>query len=203
MNTIETKFGVGEVVYVASTVTTRKRHACPDCKGSGVWKAISPAGKEYEFACPRCNAAYMSNREASLDYTEFAGNVTRRTIGSIRTDSYDDRPNSYMCVETGVGSGSIYYETDLFHTEAEAQAHADQQAAEQNVSVPWVGELYASTLKLSDYEIKDAAAKAAEDRATATVRAVGYLIEDIETCADMDQVRAEIEKYRAKDGAAA
>lgn len=202
MNRVDTKFGIGEVVYHASTVTIRKQHACPDCLGSKVWKGVSPAGKEYEFACPRCASGYQSNRDCSLDYSEFEGTTRRLTIGSIRTDSNADRPVSYMCHETGVGSGSVYYEEDLYRTDDEAKAAAALKASEQNVEVPWVAELYNATLKLSDYEIKDAAAKAAEDRAIKSVRAHAYLIEDIEGCTDYDQVRALIEAFRSKAEAA-
>ena len=34
----------------------------------------------------------------------------------------------YMCIETGIGSGTLYYVQDLFLTEQEAQAELTKQA---------------------------------------------------------------------------
>lgn len=129
MAVIETKFSVGDTVWHASTATEKKQHPCPDCLDSREWKAISPAGDEFNFRCPRCSANYVARDELSLAYTASVPAVRKLTIGSVRYDSHDTwgegkSPASYMCEETGVGGGSVYNEDRLFATEAEAQVAA-------------------------------------------------------------------------------
>src|SRR5690606_21980316 len=68
MATIETKYGIGDVVWHASTVSETKTRDCPDCKGERKWSVTSPAGGEYSIACPRCAASFMSDRDLSLKY---------------------------------------------------------------------------------------------------------------------------------------
>ena len=110
MAELKTKFSIGDAVYHASTTTTKKQHPCPDCLGSRKWSATSPAGGSYQFGCPRCGGGYRSEDALSLDYTQFVPIVRKLTIGSVRVDTSDNRPVSYMCRETGVGSGSVYAE---------------------------------------------------------------------------------------------
>ena len=42
---------------------------------------------------------------------------------------------SYMCEETGIGSGALWRERDLFLTPAEAQVAADAKAADIQVDI--------------------------------------------------------------------
>lgn len=185
MATITTKYSVGDVVYHASTVQTRKQHPCPDCNGTRKWKAQSPAGGEFEFACPRCSASYQSDRDLSLDYTAYAPIAGKLTIGSIQVNtapgSYD-HGNRYMCIETGVGSGSIYDEARLFETEDAALKAARVMADEQNAKTEWIITLYNRTLSLSDYQIESVKVKAAEEaksRAHSMIWNIGYLFGEI------------------------
>jgi len=64
----------------------------------------------------------------------FGSTVRKLTIGSVLIDTHEDRgPVSYMCRETGIGSGSIYYESKLFASKADADAHASAEAASKTV----------------------------------------------------------------------
>lgn len=67
------------------------------------------------------------------------------TIGSVRFDSHDSgadsEPASYMCRETGVDSGSIWYESQLRATREEAEIDAvasiaisEKQVADSNAA---------------------------------------------------------------------
>jgi len=196
MASIETKFAIGDVVYHASTHLTTKQHPCPDCKGERKWKAISPAGAEYEFACPRCAATFQSNSDLSLRYQAFAPAVSRLTIGSIRVDTADERGHSYMCVETGVGSGSIYYENDMFLTHEEAMTVATLKAAEQDKGIEWVAKLYDKTLSLSDYELNSAEREATKAAHTEKMIAIRNFFDDLEWSDDADAMRDAINKFR-------
>lgn len=205
MATLTTKYAVGDVVWRAATTTVRKRHDCPDCLGSGKWSAKSPAGGEFEFSCPRCSASYQSDRDLSLAYTAHAPLVQRLTIGSIRVNTHPgshDSGNSYMCVETGVGSGSVYNESDLFETEAEALVAADAMARLADTSNEWVVALYNKTLSLSDYEIDSAKLKlanAAASNARSALWNIGYLFDQIEEAADKEAIAELVRWYRDYD----
>ena len=193
MAVIETKFAIGDVVYLATCNQSKKSMPCPDCLGSHKWKAVTPAGAEHEFSCPRCAASYQSNRDLSLDYVEFTPSFQRLTIGSIRHDTSEQsggRKTSYMAHETGIGSGSIYYEDSLFSTEEGALAAAKIDCQVRNSETEWVVKLYDKTLSLSDYQFKDAQIEIAERKASEIGYAFRYFKEDLAECLDMDDLKA-------------
>lgn len=145
----------------------------------------------------------MSDRELSLDYASYTGAAVKRTIGSIRHDSsshFDDGPlTEYMCVETGVGSGSVYRENDLFSTEAEAQYAANIRAEKQNAETEWVVKLYNKTLKVSDYQLDAAALKLAKDmksRWASLVWNINDLFEEIDEAESKDDILELIDQYK-------
>jgi len=202
MTTIKTKYSIGDVVWHASTHTERKSHPCPDCKGSNIWTAFSPAGSEYTLACPRCSASYISDRDISLEYSSFEPTARKLTIGSIRFDSHSDTTNEYMCVETGVGSGNVYKETSLFGTEQEALEAAKIEASKQNQNIDWVVRLYDKSLSISDYQLDSAKIKnAASNRSanSALLYNLGYLFDEIIEAENKDEILVLIEDYRARD----
>ena len=187
MAIIETKFSIGDVVYYASTTTERKQHPCPDCLGTKKWKAVSPAGGEYEFACPRCRSGYRSEHGLSLDYSIFVPTAHRLTIGSVRTDSADK--TSYMCVETGVGSGNIYDEDRLFSTESEALTAAQAIANKSNNGdVPWIAQQYNKTLEVCDYQLNDGREHVEKALADRLAWQIKDLRDEISSCENMGDV---------------
>lgn len=203
---IEIKYKVGDVVYAGRTHQVTKRHSCPDCNDTKAWKAVSPAGVEYVFGCPRCCASYSARHELSLQYSEYAPVVERLTIGSVRLDTNDEKPVSYMCVETGVGSGTIHYQESLFLTEAEAREHAEANAKAQTVATEWMAERYAQVLSVCDYELSNALirkAKEVEWKACSAVEAARIereaLLDEIDCCLTMLDVKVLLERERAKD----
>lgn len=196
MGSLQTKFAIGDVVYHASIFQTTKQHPCPDCKGERKWKAISPVGSEYEFSCPRCTTSFQSNSDLSLRYQAFAPVVDKLTIGSIRVDTSDDRGNQYMCAETGVGSGSIYYERDFFSTHEEAMTVAQIKATEADKGVEWVAKLYDKTLSLSDYELTNAERKANETAHFEKMTKIRNFFEELEWSDDAGSMRDAINKFR-------
>lgn len=201
MAVIETKFSVGDVVFYASTTTETKQHPCPDCLGERKWKALSPAGDEFSFGCPRCSARYSSFDKLNLNYTAHVGYVRRLTIGSVRHDSH--KPETlYMAYETGVGSGNLYAENRLFADEGEARRCADALAATANATTEWTIERYNSTLEISDYQLASARLKEADDarhRANSMLYNLSYLFEKIEEADDKDAILEEIDWYRKYD----
>lgn len=208
MATIETKYGVGDVVFHAGTTTEAKQHPCPDCHNTRKWSALSPAGNEYTFACPRCTASYSHHNNLSLKYTASVPHVVRLTIGSVRYNSHPgsyDHGAQYMCVETGVGGGSIYSEANLFTTHDEAMAAATAKAATANATVPYIVEAYNRSLEISDYQLENALLKKAKDAASEAGQLlwnVNDLFETIKEAADKDAIAEAIDDYRTyyRDG---
>ena len=121
-------FAVGDTAFKADVIMSHRQLPCPDCGGE---KTV-PAQLQHETVqidCPRCQ--HISRRK-DLEVHEYTPSVRCLTIGSIQIDTNKDDPVAYMAVETGVGSGSIHYESTLFHDEESAQAHAQKIAQEKN-----------------------------------------------------------------------
>lgn len=157
MTVLTTKFSVGDVVYKGDLTTTEKMHDCPDCLGKKEWTVTSPAGETYTFKCPRCSLKFSINDAASLKYFEYKGYVRKLTIGSVRVDTNDMKHGiTYMCKETGVGSGSVYYEAELFSTREAAEKDADDRAKHQNSTNKQVIEKYKWSLEASQYQLNGA-----------------------------------------------
>ena len=122
------KYNIGQTVYHAHANWSAKRMPCPDCLGSAQWSVTTPAGETFQVACNTCNEGWHSSGLIN-DYNYYPS-VTAITIGSVRIDTNDENPISYMCVETGVGSGSIHDERYLFATRDEAMVCALKESTE-------------------------------------------------------------------------
>lgn len=195
MATITTKFSIGDVVFRAGTTTTKKQHPCPDCLGSRVWKATSPAGRDYSFGCPRCTAVFYADNDLRIDYTAHVPHVAQLTIGQLRTETDHSNRVQYMCRETGIGGGSIYDESSLFSTEKEALEQAEVMAALSNSSVEWIAKQYDKSLQFADYQLADAKAKLAEDRFKSISGRLSYVLDDIREAISLEEVQRVIEKF--------
>jgi hypothetical protein len=201
MATITTKYSVGDVVYHAGTTTEGRKHPCPDCNGTRHWMAKSPAGDDFSFACPRCAASYSARDELSLSYTAFTPNIQRLTIGSVRYDSHsysEGAVTEYMCHETGVGSGSIYKETDLFASEEDALRVAEIRSSHANETTEWVAKRYNRTLSLSDYQLSSAMLENAErekSKARSMLYNIGDLFATIREASDKEAILEAVEEY--------
>lgn len=187
---IKTKFSIGDTVYAAETQTTTKSHSCPDCNGSRKWKAISPAGGEYEITCPRCGTRYLSDNGLSLQYTVHVPTTRVLTIGSVQVNTHDAyAQNRYMCKETGIGSGTVHPEAGLHATKESALKHAEQLAAERNKSTEWVAKQYDASLEVCDFQLSDAKIQLADSRETARRGKVGDFLDAIDDCETMEDVK--------------
>lgn len=131
MNMIpQPRFAVGDRVWTAEAFDEPVFVECPDCKGAKTWTATSPAGEEFQFPCPRC----QTHDVWKLRHQKAVYQLRQLTIGSVRidTESHHDKI-SYMCNETGVGSGTIWSESRLASDEVGAEilgkfAVADREA---------------------------------------------------------------------------
>lgn len=201
MATLTTKFDMGQTVWHAHTATETRQHTCPDCLGTKSWHCISPAGGEFSVACPRCSASYRSDDALRLEYSVYAPRATRLTIGKITASTATgddwDAGTKYMCVETGIGGGSLYREDVLFETEEQAMAAAKEMAHATNQNPDfWVAKQYDKTVKYCDYELKDAKITAADHRRIASEVRIGMMLENLSEAESLDDVRREIERFR-------
>lgn len=205
MATITTKYSIDDKVFHATVTTERKQHPCPDCKGTKKWSATSPAGSEYTFACPRCAASYNNDRDLTLDYSASVPCVKQLTIGSVQYNSAHgshDHGARYMCRETGVGSGSVYNESDLFSTGEEAQAAAQIKADLANTETVWIVKQYNKSLKISDYQLHSAALQVAKDeksRASSMLWNLNDLFSKIDEADSKDDILEAVEDYKKYD----
>lgn len=196
MATITTKFSIGDTVYSARLTTQGKQHPCPDCLGAHKWTAKSPAGREYEFSCPRCGGGYQHDRDLSLNYSVFVPSIDRLTIGQVRAEHGScAEKTQYMCHETGIGSGTLHSEDDLFATESEAFEAATVKAKIANAETSWVVEQYNKSLMVSGYQLSDATVKVEEDRLSKIRITLNYLVDDLRGCSSIEEVQREIDKF--------
>lgn len=204
MATITTKYSIGDTVYLASTHVETKQHECPDCKGSRKWLATSPAGSEYSMPCPRCTTSYRSKGELALEYSAAVPTTRRLTIGSIKTDTANgafgnDEPVSYMCKETGVGSGNVWRESLLFETEEAAYQAAELMAQAKNEQTPWIAKQFDKSLDISDYQLENAALKNADDlrrRAQSLLWNLNDLFDMIAEAGDLEEAQEAVSDYK-------
>jgi len=124
------RYEIGQQVWVIERDRRISRWPCPDCLDTKRWAATTPAGELIPIACPRCGDQWSSMPRNIPSLTKVVATARARqlTIGSVRVDTGETRnsPVSYMCVETGVGSGQIHYEDGVYSTEGEAQEAANQ-----------------------------------------------------------------------------
>lgn len=116
MATFITKFNIGDIVYHAGITYETKNVPCKNCLGKGSWISVSPAGVKSQVTCPECQGETGANIEMIK-----VPKVEKLTIGSVRINTADKgQVITYMCEETGIGSGTVYDENSLFPSENEA-----------------------------------------------------------------------------------
>lgn len=198
--TITPKYNIGDRVYHIGTTDSKHSHPCPDCLGSQKWSAKSPAGDEFTFDCPRCASFYQPYPELSLTYWKKVPYVQTLTIGSIQYDSAADEGEQfrYMCIETGIGSGSVYYEQKLFSDKALADAAAQLEADRINSETKHSVDRYNKSLNRSSLRMESAILKEAkeiEENAREYSANVRYLVSDLRNCKTIDEMNDTIDDY--------
>lgn len=126
---LKSKYSIGDTVYQAVVLDTVEKLQCPDCLGTQEWKVILPSGETHTTNCQRCRDTW-EHELPRMAVTDWRADVRKLTIGSVRFDSYEryDKyhdPYTYMCKETGVGSGNVYRENQLYSTKEEALREAE------------------------------------------------------------------------------
>ena len=120
------KLDVGDSAFVASAGIEPHRVKCPDCLGSGEWSVTAPNGDTWKVGCNTCRHGY--EHPGTVNSWEVTPKVQSMTVGSVRVDTHADDPVQYMMRETGVGSGTIHYEKNVFTSHAKALVRAKELA---------------------------------------------------------------------------
>jgi len=137
----ESKYNFGDKPFKISLSTEKSFETCSFCGGN---KNI--IGQDLKSRmCPEC-----MGRGGKTVYLDKKWNIVAQiTIGDIKIrhrcksigqdpdsmfDNYgpqdEERKESYMCYETGIGSGSIHYVDTLWPTKEEAQTECDRRNLE-------------------------------------------------------------------------
>jgi hypothetical protein len=131
------KYKIDDTVFCASRLRQCKKVQCPDCLGHKTWSVTAPSGETWETVCGTCERGYMGSLGV-IDRWEVDDYIQQLTIGSVQIDTANTPEETvrYMCLETGVGSGSVYYEPHLHPTIEAAKAwclgEANRYADEEN-----------------------------------------------------------------------
>ncbi len=129
---IETKYNVGDTVYAGKAEWGQTHVTCPVCAGTEKW-TVTAANDSWEADCQTCywTRFHHSGPDGTVKKSTRTAMVEQLTIGSVQLDTNGDEGHKYMCVETGVGSGRVYYEKSLFATREEAQSFAESEVDRQ------------------------------------------------------------------------
>jgi hypothetical protein len=122
-----TKFDIGQVVWAVRDTPFQQIVKCAPCGNTG---AIHIGAEE--FICPKCHgkAAYAQTVGNRLYVAESSkiGKIQIEDESGRHRWSGDTAPDckiSYMIESTGVGSGQVWDEAQLFALESEAQDFCD------------------------------------------------------------------------------
>jgi hypothetical protein len=126
MEEIKARFGKGDTVFAADTSYAENWIGCPDCLGTLKWTVVFADGEAVEVECQTCKRGW-NPPSGKVNITAWKPTVNKLTVGSVRYNDTDKQPFSYMCVETGVGSGRVYHDEDLFTDVDAAQVKAQEK----------------------------------------------------------------------------
>jgi hypothetical protein len=137
----QSKFSLNNTVYAIAQRMEQKFIVCAECGGEG-WATFANGKKT---RCSKCFGDKGSHKNVAMKWIIEA----RLTIGQIRIvltnivsdgmfdnvghyeEGKTEQKVEYMAYETGIGSGRVHYEENLFATEEEAQAECDRRNAEK------------------------------------------------------------------------
>jgi hypothetical protein len=133
---IPTKFDLGQTVVVIWHSPTERRVPCAVCDGTG-WIHLH----DKRYLCPECHGHYFVREHIPARWhVANTGIVGRIQAETITHDGYPedhhltktevgDMKINYMIDTTGIGSGTLHYEPNVFATTEEAQAECDRRNA--------------------------------------------------------------------------
>lgn len=125
---LTSKYDLGQRVHKISRLHETVGTPCAVCGGTGRLALVNGGDVPctYQYKSPRCDNGKIRTELVfrwTLTESLTVGRIeVRVTAPHQYIDPERDNAVSYMCRETGVGSGPIHYERDLFATRDEALA---------------------------------------------------------------------------------
>lgn len=129
---LETKFDLDQEVWIVHQGQVTKKHhvQCEACDSTGY---VTIKDRTYE--CPKCYGR-MESDICKLQYSIYS----HGKVGKISSEHYsreyeyytDKDEITYMIDSTGVGSGSVWKESQVFDSEKSAQDYCDTMNKELN-----------------------------------------------------------------------
>ena len=134
---LKTKYDLNQIVWFIMQKNKTEFVECKACEGTGIviLKDDNPR------ACPECfgrkGNTILLDLEWFVERSLTIGEIQTTITNLEKTGDFDNfgiykegenkQENKYMCYETGIGSGSLYYEKDLFPSIKEAQKECDKR----------------------------------------------------------------------------
>lgn len=110
------EYGIGDTVFNTRFWGTSNKVTCELCKGK---KNVEVVGSPLKASCPSCRSQGYTWGKQNISWYA----IQSLTIGLVNIVAGPKKPKvSYMAEETGVGSGTIYYEDQLYSTHEDALA---------------------------------------------------------------------------------
>ena len=125
------RYDVGDVVYGIYIHAKRYWKVCGTCEGTAT---VTVSGHEYVTTyCPSCRGGKIWQDTEGKYFV-----IQQLTIGQVRIQAGFQPEVRYMCEETGVGSGMLWREDQLFLSMIEAELDARSQGAvtESELQIP-------------------------------------------------------------------
>lgn len=123
------KYDIGDTVYLIRNSPVENWEICPSCAGDGKIKMLDGNYTN----CPTC---HRSRRGQILKWTKPFWHIEHIPFGLTvgRQEAIflkEQTEEKYMAEETGIGSGSFYYVSELFPTIEEANAECEKRNSKQ------------------------------------------------------------------------
>lgn len=127
---IKTKYNFNQWVFPIMLKHEDKWIPCKSCNATG---RITLADGEITY-CPKCYGERGKKEYLPVKWMlgcEHHGQIKNIKVDLYSNKKYGESEYRYMLSSTGVGSGSLWYEEDLFLVEEEAQAECDRRNLEK------------------------------------------------------------------------
>lgn len=128
---LATKFDLHQHVWYVWIKREEHEVKCPACEGMGyIWLNVEH-GEKQTFSCPKCYGRKKETVYGKEIYSVFGHSIIGKITYELQENEFKpfellpDVKISYMLYETGIGSGSLWPEENIFATEAEAQAFCE------------------------------------------------------------------------------
>jgi hypothetical protein len=126
---INTKFNLGDKVWGIQTLTKQEFSKCKACNGKGKIDLLD--GDTY--SCPKCHFGTVSTwtkLEWRVDdcFPSVIGKIEARIYSYSK---YGENENRYMIICTGIGTGQVWDEKDLFGSHEAALLECEKRNMKQ------------------------------------------------------------------------